>query len=104
MRLKQIAAASALFFAGASQTPGVRSYAPPNGFVPDSVTAVRIAVAVWTPIYGERLIMSERPFIAKLKDSVWTVTGTLPPNTPGGTAIARIAKRDGRVLFVIHEQ
>ena len=30
------------------------SHVPPNGFVPDSETAIRIASAVWTPIYGEK--------------------------------------------------
>jgi len=68
---------------------------------------VRIAVAVWIPIYGERHIMSEQPFVATLKDSVWTVTGSLPSApkgsvTVGGTAVAKIAQRDGRILFVWH--
>ena len=82
--------------------------APVKGFVPDSATAVRIAVAVWIPIYGEKQIMSEQPFVAKLEDSVWTVTGSLPPSPAGtmrgGTAVAKIAQRDGRVLFVVHYQ
>ena len=82
-------------------------YVPPKGFVPDSATAVRIAVAVWIPIYGERQIMSEQPFVATLKDSVWTVSGSLPQPpagaaVAGGTAVVRIAKRDGRILFLWH--
>jgi hypothetical protein len=28
-------------------------HVPPKGFVPDAVTASRIAEAVWIPIYGE---------------------------------------------------
>jgi hypothetical protein len=84
-------------------------YVPPAGLVPDSATAVRIAVAIWIPIYGARQISSERPFVATLKDSVWTVTGSLPPAPKGtmivgGTAIAKILKRDGRILFVSHYQ
>jgi hypothetical protein len=59
-------------------------------------------MAVWIPIYGERYILSEQPFVATLKGSVWTVTGSLPPGAVGGTAVARIAKADGRILFVIH--
>ena len=78
------------------------SYVPPGGFVPDSATAVRIAVAVWIPIYGARQIGDEQPFIARLQDSVWTVTGTLPCGYVGGTAVAEIAKRDGRILRVSH--
>jgi len=81
-----------------------RGFVPPHGFVPDSATAVRIAVAVWIPIYGASEIRSEQPYVARLKQDVWTVTGTLPQGVIGGTAEARIAKRDGRILFVIHSQ
>ncbi len=86
------------------QAPSAKGYVPPSGFVPDSATAVRIAVAVWIPIYGAAQIRSEQPYIAKLDRDVWTVTGTLPSGSVGGTAEARIAKRDGRILFVIHYQ
>jgi hypothetical protein len=78
------------------------AYVPPNGFVPDSVTAVRIAVAVWTPIYGERQIRDEAPYRARLRDSIWTVEGSLPRGEVGGLAVAEIAKRDGRILRVSH--
>ena len=84
------------------QTPAVKGYVPPNGFVPDSATAVRIAVAVWIPIYGASQIRSEQPYVARLKDNVWTVTGTLPRGMVGGTAEARISESDGRILFVFH--
>lgn len=60
------------------QADTTRGYVPPRGFVPDSATAVRIAVAVWTPIYGEQHIMSEQPFVATLSKGVWTVQGSLP--------------------------
>src|SRR5437867_11730359 len=71
-----------------------KGYVPPQGFVPDSATAVRIAVAVWIPIYGAQQISSEKPFVAKLQNGVWTVTGSLPPAPPGmmmvgGTAVAK---------------
>jgi hypothetical protein len=89
----------------AAQQPDPHSYRPSSGFVPDSATAARIAAAVWIPIYGDSLIMSEQPFVATLKNGVWTVTGTLPrPHTEGGVAMARIAKHDGRILFVKHSQ
>ena len=65
------------YLAGAQQ-PGPQGYVPPRGFVPDSATAVRIAIAAWIPIYGESLITAEKPFAATLKDSVWTVTGSPP--------------------------
>ena len=91
----------------AAQQEPPHAYVPPNGFVPDSATAVRIAVAVWTPIYGARQIQDEAPYGATLRDSVWTVVGSLNcggAHCVGGVALAEIAKRDARVLRVSHGQ
>ena len=81
------------------------SYVPPKGFVPDSATAVRIAIAVWTPIYGARQIRREAPYRATLRDSVWTIEGSLNcggQRCVGGVALAEIAKRDARIIRVSH--
>jgi hypothetical protein len=75
---------------------------PPNGFVPDSITAIRIAVAIWTPIYGAAQIERQQPYHAALRDSVWTVVGSVPRGRAGGAALAEIHRRDGRVLRVSH--
>ena len=76
---------------------------PPEGFVPDSLTAARIAEAIWIPIYGEQRILAQRPYRATLRDSVWTVEGSMqPPYSFGGVAIAEVAKADGRILRVSH--
>lgn len=81
------------------------SLAPREGFVPNAETAIRIAEAVWIPIYGEKLIASERPFKATLRGDVWIVTGAdLPQGSLGGVAEAHISKRDGRILRVMHGQ
>ena len=74
----------------------------PNGFVPDSATAARIAEAVWIPIYGAEMIAAERPFHAVLENGVWTVGGSLPPGRAGGVAVAEIAKNDGRIIRISH--
>ena len=79
--------------------PGLR---PKDGFVPNEQTAERIAEAVLIPIYGEAEVRSERPFKAILANGIWTVRGTLPPNSLGGTGVVRLAKSDGRILFMIH--
>lgn len=80
-----------------------QGFQPPQGFVPDAKAAIRIAVAVWSPIYGEKQIQAEKPFRATLKHGVWTVSGSLPNAfTLGGTAMVQIAKKDGRILFVMH--
>ena len=84
-----------------SWTKGVPSIQPKNGFVPDDTTAIRIAEAVWDPIYGTPQISGERPFYAHLSQGVWTVTGTThDPN--GGGAVIKLSQSDGRVLLVIH--
>src|SRR5438876_9669483 len=78
MRVAICLVATVLISGPRNQDPTVKGYVPPNGFVPDSGTAVRVAVAVWIPIYGASQIRSEQPYVATLKDGVWTVTGTLP--------------------------
>jgi len=100
--LAAIGALAAVPWLVQAQRTQPHSYTPPNGFVPDSITAVRIAVAVWIPIYGESHIRGEAPFDARLRDSVWTVEGSLPRDHVGGVAVAEIARRDGRILRVSH--
>ena len=102
MRLLGVLAFAMIASSARAQGAPKHSYIPPMGFVPDSTTAVRIAEAVWVPIYGEQQIARERPFIAMLHNGVWTVSGSLPPGQPGGVAIAEISKRTGRILRVSH--
>jgi len=96
-----MALAAAITFAAEIASDGFK---PKDGFVPDARTAIKIAVAVWEPIYGEEHIASEKPYRASLTNGVWTVTGSLPAGSAGGVAIAEIAKDDGEVLKVIHGQ
>jgi len=88
-------------FAAQTAQPGFK---PKDGFVPDAKTAINIAVAVWEPIYGEEKIAGEKPYRARLTNGVWIVEGSLPAGSVGGIAIAEIAKDDGKILKVIHEQ
>jgi NTF2 fold immunity protein len=80
------------------------NYKPPAGYVPDAATAIGIAVAVWLPIYGQKRIDTEKPYIATLKGDVWTVVGTFncKGHCVGGVALAEISKQDGTILRVIH--
>ena len=77
-------------------------YVPPKGFIPDEATAVRVAEALLVPVYGAQNIANERPLTAKLEGDVWIVTGSVPPGRVGGAATVKIAKRDGRVLYMMH--
>ena len=83
--------------------PSQHSTKPKSGYVPDAATAIKIAVAVWEPIYGSEAIGKQKPYRARLKDGVWIVEGTLsPPTDLGGYAVAEIAQDDGRILRVTH--
>ena len=72
------------------------------GVVPDDATAIKIAVAVWEPIYGADKISAEKPFRATLTKGVWTVQGSLPEGMKGGVALAEISKADGRIIRISH--
>ena len=76
---------------------------PPLGVVPDEPTAVKIAEAMFLPVFGAEEVARWRPYRAQLeKNGVWTVYGTLPSGVRGGTPMLKIRKRDGRVLEVWH--
>ena len=92
----------ALSSALAQETNPAHNDKPPQGYVLNAETAIRIALAVWEPIYGKSQIDSEKPYRATLKNGVWTVEGSLPPGWRGGVAIAEISARDGTILRVSH--
>ncbi len=79
---------------------------PPNGFVPDSQTAVTIARAVLIPIYGQKTVQYEEPFTAKRQGDVWIVSGTLhcAGICVGGTAEVKLSATDGHILHVMHHK
>ena len=86
-----------------SQPTLAHNFKPSQGYVPDKATAIKIAVAVWEPIYGQAQISQQKPYKAVLVNGVWKVEATLPKqSTAGGVAVAEIAKDDGRVLRVSH--
>jgi NTF2 fold immunity protein len=77
------------------------NYRPEAGYVPDAETAMRIAEAVWLPLYGAA-VLEKRPWRARLENDVWVVEGSLPRVMPGGVPIAKISKRTGEILRVSH--
>lgn len=76
-------------------------FVPKDGFVPNEETAIRIAEAIWQPIYGE-VLEDERPFHATLVGEVWYVKGSLSEHMLGGVAEAEVNKSDGKILRVSH--
>ncbi|MBN8705177.1 MAG: hypothetical protein J0L62_04840 [Bacteroidetes bacterium] len=79
-----------------------KGYVPEDGFVPNEETAVKIAEAVWFPIYGEK-INENKPFQAILVKGVWQVTGTIH-TSKGGAPYAEIQKNDCKILIITHSK
>jgi len=71
-------------------------------YVPDGEAAIKIAEAVLVPIYGKRIIESERPFRAELRDDVWYVRGNLPEGYVGGVAMVALSRIDAHIISVGH--
>lgn len=75
-----------------------------RGMVPNEQTARMIAESVWLPIYGTE-IYTELPFVVSEQgDSAWFVEGSLPRGLIGGTCEILISKKDGRIIYVNHQQ
>ena len=70
-------------------------------FVPNEETAIKIAEAIWLPIYGEK-IYQKKPFKAELENEVWIVKGSLPLGMKGGVPYIEIQKKDCKILQVTH--
>ena len=81
---------------------GTKPVVRAEGYVPDQATAIRIAIAVLIPIYGEKIENGEKPWRAGLKGDVWTVVGTFHGKGEGGEAIVQLSKTTGAILFVTH--
>jgi hypothetical protein len=81
-----------------------RTPLPTQGVVPDEATAVKIAQAVFPPVFGEEEVSKYSPYHAMLKEGIWTVYGTLKPNGRGGTPMMTIQKTDGKVTELWHCQ
>lgn len=81
---------------------GKHSYFPQVGYVPNEETAIKIAVAVWEPIYGRKKIAQEKPYKAKLQSGVWFVTGSLKSGWKGGVAEIEICQTTAKVIRLSH--
>ena len=79
-------------------------YLPEQGFVSDEQTAMAVAEAVVSRIYGREKIENQKPFVATLRNGIWTVSGTLHKNMPGGVFVIKIDKKDSRIISLSHEK
>ena len=70
--------------------------------VNDSETAIQIAVAILSGVYGKDKIEKEKPYTAIEHEGFWYVNGSLPEGYLGGVAHIKIRKKDGAVMGYIH--
>jgi len=76
---------------------------PENGFVPDKKTALKIAKAIWLPIYGKKQLMC-MIFQVKLVDGIWFIEGASKIHIffgiDGGGPFIKIDKMKGTIIDV----
>ena len=76
-----------------------------DGFVPDAETAIKIAEAILTAIYGKD-VLKKTPFTASLVQdgTIWLVKGSSPQEGyfGGGIPYKKISKTTGEILGVVH--
>jgi len=75
---------------------------PTSGYIPNKETAIQVAIAILSPIYGVEHIKKNTPFKAVLKNNIWIVTGSLPKIMPGGVPIIKINKMTAEIISVSH--
>ena len=92
------------------------SFTPDSGFVPNKETAVKIAKAIWYPIYGEEDKNNEfkNYAVALIGDTAWFVTREFKSSVKeennvvtvslGGGPYILIRKKDGKILKVTHTE
>jgi hypothetical protein len=97
-------AAAAVLISTAAATAQNISREFPDGLVSDKKTAIAIAEAVLFPIYGEKNIRQQRPYVVKHARGKWIIEGApLPPGFAGGVFHIEIGQRDARILKLWHE-
>lgn len=73
---------------------------PKEGLVPDRETAIKIAEVVVSRLYGERTIISQRPYQVREEGDIWLVGGTLKEGDLGSAFAVAISKQTGAILKV----
>ena len=98
-------ASLAAFAVCVAQDQKPHTYVPPAGYIPNDETALAVARAVLTPVYGKKVLADEEPFKATLTKGTWLVRGTLgggKAEDRGGVAAVWISKRTGAILRMTH--
>lgn len=71
--------------------------------VSNDETARKIAEAIWLPIYGKDIVLSQKPYKVTLQgDTLWIVEGVLNKKVLGGALLIEIKAKNCEVIKVIH--
>ena len=78
----------------------VNSIRPKDGLVLGAETAMRIAEAVWIPIFGHEEVERQRPFQMDLEYSIWVVMGR-PKNHRKGQRCSSKSRRAMEAILLV---
>jgi hypothetical protein len=70
--------------------------------IKDSTTLIHIIEPILFYIWGEKVILSERPYEVHLFGDNWLAMGTLPTNCKGGTFEVVINRRTCKIIHLLH--
>lgn len=70
--------------------------------IKDKSTAIEVVEPILFSIYGKENIIGQRPYKAKLEDSLWVVRGTLPEGYVGGTFLVIVDSRTMEIIRLTH--
>ncbi|MCH5717767.1 NTF2 fold immunity protein [Niabella hibiscisoli] len=72
-------------------------------FLKDSSTVLKLAEAILFSVYGEALIVKQKPYKLYHPKNYWIITGTLPGNVMfAGVFYIAIDDRNGKIVRLVH--
>jgi hypothetical protein len=77
-----------------------RVYVPPDGYVPDAETAIKIGMVIIEQNFGEIPAQETESITATLQDGIWIVKRKPVPGGLDGGAEVHISKKDGAISFL----
>jgi len=83
---------------------GIAALSIPAKPIRSEAEALRIGEEVLVASFGRTNVNQERPLLAHLDSSVWTVSGALPKNRIGGVGTVLLSAQDGHLIRVFHTQ
>ena len=87
-----------------SQVVQPRTYEIARGdtAIKDTQGLIKFAEPILFNKYGEKQILSEKPYVISFKKGTWYMHGSLPEGMLGGTFSISIRAKDGKVIDLVH--